>query len=124
MPDLGLILHNLGGLYSSQNVLSKAESSFLEALNIRKNLAEEDPTVYLSDYGVTSTNFGLFFLTCKKDKNKSLYYIDTAITSLWQFQENPKNVDFILKALNALESWSIDPKSYLRQKFDLNLDEL
>jgi tetratricopeptide (TPR) repeat protein len=52
------ILHNLGVLQSTINEYPKAEASYREALQIRRELAAANPQAYLPDVAMTLNNLG------------------------------------------------------------------
>ncbi|MDO5969355.1 tetratricopeptide repeat protein [Flavivirga aquimarina] len=59
-------LNNLANLQSDKNEFGKAESSYLEALEIRRKLAEDNPQTYLPDVGMTLNNLAVL----QRDKNE------------------------------------------------------
>ena len=59
-------LNSLGILQSDKNELEQAEQSYLEALGIRRKLAEKNPDVYLPYVATTLNNLGIL----QSDKNE------------------------------------------------------
>jgi tetratricopeptide (TPR) repeat protein len=58
-------LNNLGHDHTKRKEFDEAEKKYVEALIIRRKLAEENPQIYLSDVAITLNNLGAFY----NDKN-------------------------------------------------------
>jgi hypothetical protein len=54
-----MTLNNLGLLQKAKNEVGKAELSYLEALEIRRKLAEENPQAYLANVATTLNNLAV-----------------------------------------------------------------
>ena len=61
MSDFGQLLNNLAYLYSCTQRFSESETMYIEALDIRKHLAMENPSVFEGDVAETMNNMGILY---------------------------------------------------------------
>jgi len=81
--------------------ITKAESLYKEALEIYRNLAEENPRVYLPDVAMTLNNLSLYYLKAVPDKEKSIAFAKEVMQIAQDFQKiiwygNAKRATWIL----------------------------
>ena len=60
-PDVARTLNNLALLYSNTQRIAESEAMYLEALEIRRKLAEEDPETYESGLAMTLNNLATLY---------------------------------------------------------------
>ena len=60
-PDVARTLNNLALLYSNTQRLKESETMYLEALEIRRRLAEKDPDTYEPGLAMTMNNLALLY---------------------------------------------------------------
>lgn len=60
-PDVARTLNNLALLYSNTQRLAESETMYLEALKIRRQLAEKDPDIYEPDLAMTLNNLATLY---------------------------------------------------------------
>ena len=87
------ILNNLGILLSANNEMGGAKKAYEEALQIRRQLAEKNPDVYLPDVATTLNNLGTLF-HAKKEMSGAKKAYDEALQIRRQLAE--KNPDAYL----------------------------
>ncbi len=104
--ERAMTLNNLAILHSAINELSKAEQGCTEALEIYRQLANENPQAYLPDVAETLINLGIYYINGNKNKERSVHMAKEAIRILKDFQGQTSHLtQFMEKAQEILDYW-------------------
>jgi len=106
-------LNNLANLHSDKNERLIAEQEYQEALQIRRELAVENPRSFLPDVAMTLINLSIFYLQAKPKKS--------LLSQIFRFGSKTKNKDTNAKSLalaqEALEIIKQFPESPSVQQY-------
>jgi tetratricopeptide (TPR) repeat protein len=72
LPVVATTLNNLALLHRAKNELAEAEAEFAEALEIRRKLADINPSAYLPDVAMTLINVAIYHLQSTSDREHSI----------------------------------------------------
>ena len=113
LADIARTLNRLGHLHSVNNEYQKAEEKYNEALEIRKNLAAENPKVaYLADIAATLNNLAGLHLTLKEYSKASEKYEESLKIYRKLVAENPDYLADFALTLNNLAIVHEEIKEY------------
>ena len=121
LPEYANSVHNLATVYLQMNKPEFSLNYFLEALNIYKNLSKAYPQVYLFYFIGTSINLASLYQTGILNKEKSLAYLDQALSNLVSMLHLPNFKNHVQTASYILLDWGIDPRQYISEFIDRNI---
>ncbi len=91
------------------NQFAKAQFLYQEALQIRRELAKENPRTFLPDVAGTLNNLSIFYLQSVPDKEKSIALAKEAADILLPIYEKvPYLQNYLLTALQVLKANGVD----------------
>jgi len=103
--NVAMTLNNLANLHCAKNAMAIAEQEYQEALQIRRELAVENPRSFLPYVAVTLLNLSIFYKQAKPEKSLALAQevleIAQEFPDLPSVQKNVEKARRILKNLGA-----------------------
>jgi tetratricopeptide (TPR) repeat protein len=82
-----MTLNNLANLHADKNEIVIAEQEYQEALQIRKELAIENPRFFLPDVAMTLLSLSIFY--SEDQPETSIALVEEALEIIQQFPESP-----------------------------------
>ncbi|MDE1890699.1 MAG: ATP-binding protein, partial [Planctomycetota bacterium] len=83
------VVVTLGNLYSAFNRFDDAENAYLDALNICRKLAEDNPDAYLPDMATTQNNIGNLYIALNRFDDAEKVYLDALNVYRKLAEDNP-----------------------------------
>jgi len=145
-----MTLSNLGNLYNDTQQFEKVENAFLEALQMRKILAQKNPEIHTPDVAMTLSKLGDLYSNIQQfekaekfftealqikrtlaEKNPDVFNYSVAVTldNLGSLYKNMKNIDSAKKAFTeAIQKYEeaalwFDAARSMYNLFTVTLDE-
>ncbi len=107
-PDVAMTLNNIAGLHCDIQEFSKAENEYLEALEIRRRLAKDNPLAYEPDVAMTLNNIALLHSNIQEFSKAQNEYLEALETYRKLAKDNPQayepNVALTLNNIALLHS--------------------
>jgi tetratricopeptide (TPR) repeat protein len=101
-------LNNLAVLHRAKNELESALQEYEEALEIRRELAKENPSAYLPDVAMTLINIGIYYQACVSNREVSINCLIEAITIILPIVEKvPYTQTYMHSAITVLQKWDL-----------------
>ena len=88
--QIAMTLNNLAVLYSDTQRMKDAETAYLEALSIRRRLAEANPEAYLADVAMTLNNLANLYVATQRIKEAETAYLDSLSIRRQLAETNPE----------------------------------
>jgi hypothetical protein len=95
-------------LHRDKNEFVSALAEYEEALQIRRDLAQENPSTYLPDVANTLINLSIFYLQAQPDKEKSIALAMEVIEIALQFPEVPMVQQYAGTAIQVLQANGVE----------------
>ncbi|MBR4146747.1 MAG: tetratricopeptide repeat protein [Bacteroidales bacterium] len=92
-PDVARTLNNLALLYSNTQRFSESETMYLEALEIRRRLAEKDPDTYEPGSAMTMNNLALLYSNTQRLTESEILQLEALEILRRLAKDNPKTYE-------------------------------
>jgi tetratricopeptide (TPR) repeat protein len=113
--EIAAILGNLGNIYDVSKEYTEAEKCYLESLDLKKNLAIQDPVTYKQKVLFTCVDIAIHYFNRMKTE-KTLKYKQKALEKLDEAELNrslyPETVDFSKSYKALIESLKLNVETY------------
>jgi tetratricopeptide (TPR) repeat protein len=100
--------HNLGRLYCDMKKYENGIEAYVTALDIRMELAETNPMIYLPEASCTLSNLAFVHFRFVPDRDKSIKYaLETVRVLLPLYEQVPFTKGYLQTAMNVLAGWGL-----------------
>jgi hypothetical protein len=120
LPYVAGTLNDFASLHIAKNEFAEAEAEYTEALEIRRKLADVNPSAYLPDVATTLINVAIYHLQFAPDREHSIKCAMEAVMILHPIAEAvPYTQNHLRTAISVLlQGWGLNVEEIQRMVAD------